>query len=120
MNRTTIPQQGKDSWEQLFAQLPQERLPIDFRAKLMREVIHQEAARRKRNERLGWLALILASCALIALAAATLVYLNFAWPQFELFRGESFPFYGSIGVLALLLLLADYKLRRLYFSHKKM
>ncbi|MGM9798792.1 MAG: hypothetical protein ACI3ZY_14680 [Parabacteroides sp.] len=120
MNRPTIQQQGKSALEQLFMQLPEERLPIDFRAKLMREVIHQEAVRRKRNERLGWLALILASCALIALAAATLVYLNFSWPYFELFRGESFPFYGSIGVLALLLLLADYKLRRLYFSHKKM
>ena len=119
MNRPTIQQQGKDALEQLFMQLPEERLPIDFRAKLMREVICQATAQRKRNERLGWLALILASIALIALAVGSLLYLDFSWPHFELFKGDSYPFYGSIGVLALLLLLADYKLRQLYFSHKK-
>lgn len=119
MNRT-IQQQGKGSWEQLFGQLPEERLPMDFRATLMQKVMRQAAVKRKRSERLGWLALILASIALIALAVASLAYLDFTWPHFELFKGDSYPFYGSIGVLALLLLVVDYKLRQLYFSHKKM
>lgn len=120
MNRSTILQQGKSSWEQLFAQLPEERLPMDFRAKLMAGVMRQAAAKRKRDERLSWLALLLATCSLILLAIGVLLYLDFSWPHFELFKGESYPFYCSIGVLALLLLLADYKLRQLYFSHKKM
>lgn len=120
MNRPTMQQPGKGSWESLFSQLPEEQLPIDFHAKLMREVMRQAAVKRKRNERLSWLALGLASIALIALAVGSLLYLDFSWPHLELFIGESYPFYGSIGVLALLLLLADYKLRQLYFSHKKM
>ena len=120
MNRPTIQQQGNSSWEQLFAQLPEERLPMDFRATLMQKVMRQAAIKRKRNERLSWLALIMASIALIALAVACLAYLDFSWSRFELFKGESYPFYCSIGGLALLLLLADYKLRQFYFSHKKM
>lgn len=120
MNKLTMQQQGKDSWEQLFAQLPEERLPMGFRATLMGEVMRQAAAKRKRDERLSWLALLLATCALIALAVGVLLYLDFSWPHFELFKGEGYPFYCSIGVLALLLLLADYKLRQLYFNHKKM
>ena len=119
MNKSMI-QQGKSTLDQLFVQLPEERLPKDFRAILMREVMRQAAIKRKRNERLSWLALLLASCALIALAIASLLYLDFSWSRFELFKGESYSFYCSIGVLALLLLLADYKLRQLYFSHKKM
>ena len=103
MNRPTIQQQGNSSWEQLFAQLPEERLPMDFRATLMQKVMRQAAIKRKRNERLSWLA-----------------YLDFSWTHFELFKGESYPFYCLIGVLALLLLMLDYKLRQLYFSHKKM
>lgn len=120
MNRPTIQQQGKDALEQLFMQLPEERLPIDFRATLMQKVMRQAAVKRKRNECLSWLALIMASIALIALAVASLAYLDFSWPHFELFKGESYPFYCSIGVLALLLLVVDYKLRQHYFSHKKM
>ena len=120
MNRPTIQQQGNNSWEQLFAQLPEERLPMDFRATLMQKVMRQAAIKRKRNERLSWLALIMASIALIALAVASLAYLDFSWTPFELFKGESYPFYCLIGVLALLLLMLDYKLRQLYFSHKKM
>ena len=119
MNKSTI-QQGKSTLEQLFVQLPEERLPKDFRVTLMREVMRQAAIKRKRNERLSWLALLLASCALIALAIGSLLYLDFSWSRFELFKGESYSFYCSIGALALLLLLADYKLRQLYFSHKKM
>ena len=91
-----------------------------FLALLCGEVFCLSAAKRKRDERLSWLALLLATCALIALAVGVLLYLDFSWPHFELFKGESYPFYCSIGVLALLLLLADYKLRQLYFSHKKM
>ena len=119
MNKSTI-QQGKSTLDQLFVQLPEERLPMGFRAALMREVMRQAAIKRKRNDRLSWLALIMASIALIALAVACLAYLDFSWSRFGLFKGESYPFYCSIGGLALLLLLADYKLRQLYFSHKKM
>ena len=120
MNRPIIQQQGNSSWEQLFTQLPEERLPMDFRATLMQKVMRQAAIRRKHNERLSWLALIMASIALIALAVASLAYLDFSWTHFELFKGECYPFYCLIGVLALLLLMLDYKLRQLYFSHKKM
>ena len=55
-----------------------------------------------------------------AVAIGSLLYLDFSWSRFELFKGESYSFYCSIGALALLLLLADYKLRQFYFSHKKM
>ena len=49
MNKTTI-QQGKSMLDQLFVQLPEERLPKDFRAILMREVMRQAAIKRKRKE----------------------------------------------------------------------
>jgi hypothetical protein len=106
-------EEEKDILKDLFNQMPrEEEPPVDFRQKVM-ERIYAEAIRiKKRNERLGLLSIIAASLFIIVLAVTSVVYLGL--PKIEWASLPSIPFYLYIGVLALLLLFADYKLRKSY------
>jgi hypothetical protein len=106
-------EERKDILKDLFNRMPrEEEPPVDFRQKVMQRIYTEAAGIKKRNERLGLLSIIAASLFIIVLAATSVAYLGL--PKIEWASLPSIPFYLYIGALALLLLFADYKLRKSY------
>lgn len=109
-----------DQLADLFEQLPEEGLPMSFQANVMRQ-IRQEAVRQKqRKARLEWICVIIASLTMIGLATAALLYLG-GLPSIcsrslhlGLSGANGLRFYLFIGVLGLILLFADYRLRQAF------
>lgn len=103
----------------LFSRLPKTELPGTFRSDLMRKIQLEAARERRRGERLGLAATILASIGLIALAIGTLAYLDVSGLSLPAIPDKpALAFYLYIGGLALLLLLADHLLRRTFRREK--
>ncbi|MDR2914167.1 MAG: hypothetical protein LBV74_04955 [Tannerella sp.] len=103
----------------LFRQLPEERLPESFRSTMLERVLKESSRRKKRNERFALVAVIVASLLMIVFGGLVLVYMEAPEPTVSLsipnvLSFKSFSFYAYIGILSLLLLLADYKIRKLY------
>jgi hypothetical protein len=107
---------NNDDWlKPWFSRMTKEELPASFRDDMMKRIEKEVAQRKKRNEWLGWLTVILASSAMIGLAVATLLHAGIPhMTQREWEMPELLPFYLYIGVLALLLLGFDHLLRWTY------
>lgn len=105
----------KELLKELFDQLPNAEMPFDFHNRLMGKIEMEAARIRRRNEQLGWIALIVASLCMAGLAVAAFVFMGLPSITFslpELPDLSELPFYLYIGTLVLLLLGADYKFRQ--------
>lgn len=103
-----------DILENIFRQMPEEELPVSFRLNLMQQITKEAAKVRKRNEWFGLAAVIAASLLMLAIAAVSFFYMELpkiSWPKINL---SAFSFYFYIGILSLLLLFVDYKLRKAF------
>lgn len=111
----------KDPLQAWFNQLPEEPLPTDFRMRLIHEIQREARRVKKRNERLSWAALILASFSILALGVLALIHLGLPKLSFRFSPEaiETTPFYLYIAFLAALLLFADHYLRKRYFKSKE-
>ena len=103
-----------DILENLFRQMPEEELPASFRLNVMQQIAKETVKVRKRNEWFGLAAVIAASLLMLAIAAVSFFYMELppiSWPKINL---SALSFYFYIGILSLLLLFADYKLRKAF------
>lgn len=109
-----------DILEKLFAQLPEEELPVSFRQNVMQQVAREAAKAQRRSERWGLAAVITTSLVLLGMTAYLIHYYigfpedtgrNTQWPKID---SGLFSFYSYIGLLALLLLWLDYRLREAF------
>ncbi|MDH6535710.1 hypothetical protein D0T51_11780 [Parabacteroides sp. 52] len=109
----------KDILKNLFKQLPEEQLPVDFRTNLMQQVLAESARVKKQNEYGGLIAVILASLAILALATVAFLYMKI--PQITIdWSSLTIPsFYFFIGALAFILLVGDYLMRKKYRERHK-
>ena len=103
-----------DILKDLFSRMPEEELPASFRANAMRQIMAEAERIRKRNERWGWIAVIAASLLMIGIAIASFLYMNIPPISVQIPNMSTLPFYAYIGMLALILLGADYKFRQLF------
>ena len=103
-----------DILKDLFSRMPEEELPASFRANAMRQIMAEAERIRKRNERWGWIAVIAASLLMVGIAIASFLYMNIPPISVQIPNMSTLPFYAYIGMLALILLGADYKLRRIF------
>ena len=94
--------------------MPEEELPASFRANAMRQIMAEAERIRKRNERWGWIAVIAASLLMVGIAIASFLYMNIPPISVQIPNMSTLPFYAYIGMLALILLGADYKFRQLF------
>jgi len=115
---------GTDVFQDLFRHLPEAELPASFRSNMMQKILHESAKRKKRSERVGLFATLATSIFIITFGILTIFYLRTPIEETEISTVAieipdltMFPFYTFIGMLALLLLFADYKLRK-NFSKK--
>lgn len=107
-------QDNKDILKNLFSNMPEETLPDSFRINVMQQVMRESVRLKKRNERWGLLAVILASLTIVSLSVIAVIYAGIpkiSMPKIDL---PIFNFYLFIGALTLILLLLDYKLRQLF------
>ena len=103
-----------DILKDLFSRMPEEELPASFRANAIRQIMAEAERIRKRNERWGWIAVIADSLHMIGIAIASLLYMGITKISVQIPDMSAFPFYAYIGMLALILLGADYKFRQIY------
>lgn len=114
------PTNNPDRLGELFSQLPEEELPASFRLDVMQQVAREAAKAQRRSERWGLAAVITASLVLLGMTAYLIHYYigfpedtgrNIQWPKID---SGLFSFYSYIGLLALLLLWLDYRLRKVF------
>ena len=103
-----------DILKDLFSRMPEEELPASFRANAMRQIMAEAERIRKRNERWGWIAVIAASLLMVGIAIASFLYMIISPISVQIPNMSTLPFYAYIGILALILLGADYKFRQLF------
>ena len=109
-----------DILESLFKQMPEEELPVSFRPNVMQLIALETVRIKKRNERLGLIAVIVASLGIVGMAIASIFYYmelsEITWPQITWPKIDfpTFSFYFYIGILTLILLFLDYKLRKVF------
>ncbi len=108
-----------DQLRNLFRKLPEESLPVDFRTKMMQQIMVEAQRVKKRNERLALMAIILASIAILGLCVGVLIYIGIPKISLSIPSVTSMSFYLYIGVLALLLLWGDYAMRKRYKEKHK-
>ena len=92
----------------LIEQLPDEQLPDNFNDRLMKKLSDEKIRRNKRNERITIAIISTVSAAMIAMVVFVFIYLEIK------INLEIVPFYAFIGTLGLVLLIADYKLRKVF------
>lgn len=114
----TKPKQT-DRWSDLFKQLPEEALPASFHLNVMQEIRKEAVRRKKRKARMEWIGMAAAAMGIIGIASAALAYigpLQIAFPRINIsgMISSGLCFYLYIGLLSLLLLVADYRLRRTF------
>lgn len=107
--------QEQDILKSLFHKLEQEPLPGRFNEEVMQQVLAESARKKKREERLTLLSIGLASAVMVALAVATFCYFEINLFTFRLTATSSLSFCLFICLMVILLLLADYKLRQIYY-----
>lgn len=111
-------QRQPDLLEDLFKRMPEEELPASLRVNVMRQVMMETSKAKKRGERFSLIAVILASLAMLALAVLSLIYMEIPPVTLPKLDPSTFVFYLYIGLLTLILLFADYKLRKLFHKSK--
>ena len=103
-----------DILKDLFSRMPEEELPASFRANAIRQIMAEAERIRKRNERWGWIAVIAASLLMVGIALASFLNMIIIPISEQIPNMSTLPFYAYIGMLALILLGADYKFRQLF------
>lgn len=103
-----------DILKDLFGRMPEEELSASFRTNVMRQIMAEAERRRKREERWGWIAVVAASLLMIGIAIASFFYMGIPKISVPIPDMNTFLFYVYIGMLALILLGADYKFRQIY------
>ena len=113
-------------WHSLFSSIPDETLPDDFPTKVM-DKIQAKIALRKKMNRFWEIGGIATGIAVMLITCVIVVYnmdISFRFPEiepivwtfptfdFNLFTSPSFRISFQIGVMALLLLIADTTIRR--------
>ena len=101
-----------DILKDLFSRMPEEELPASFRTNVMKQIMAEAERKRKLGER--WIAVIAASLLMIGIAIASFLYMGIPKISVQIPDMSAFPFYAYIGMLALILLGADYKFRQIY------
>lgn len=104
----------KDILKNLFRDMPEEQLPDSFRTRMMQQIMLESAKIKKRNERLGLMAVILASLLIVALGVLSFLYMDLSSITIPKLNLTALHFYLFIGALTLFLLFLDYKLRQLF------
>lgn len=108
-----------DRLRDLFSQLPEKRLPGNFRSELM-EKIRQEAVRIKKREehkeRNGLFITIALAAFFLVTGSIALVLLELPKPEMRMPDLSTIPFFAYIGTLVLILLAADYKVRKHFYE----
>jgi hypothetical protein len=111
---------------ELFSGMPDERLPPDFNANVMRRVRKEAIRRERRNRRLEILGYVSGAVAMAAVLVfilyrmgitvdvrALALHINsFPRPDFSLLKSQSFTVSAYVGTLALFLLIMDSTIRR--------
>lgn len=121
----------EDVLKDLFGQLPTEQLPEGFREHLMQRVLREAVRMQRKKERIGLLTVIAgAVCMLLVGFTCTYLYQANMEQVSGLFDAGLFGYatslmkssYGSffiyVGILALLLLMADTWLRKQFFKRR--
>lgn len=108
-----------DKWSDLFNQLPEEKLPDCFQLNVMQQIRKEAARRKKCHTQMEWIGVAIASLGIIGLAIIALLYTGYTpifFPQIKVgwISSNGIDFYLYIGLLSLLLLWADYRLRRAF------
>ncbi|MDF9829300.1 hypothetical protein [Parabacteroides sp. PF5-6] len=111
----------EDYLQGLFRQLPVEPLPVDFRMQLMQQIQEEALRVKKRNERLSWAALIIASLVILTLGVLAVIRLGIPKISIDISMEamQTIPFYLYIAGLAGLLLFADHYFRKRYRAKHK-
>lgn len=107
-------QEKIDLLDSLFRNMPEEPLPASFRINVMQQVMQEAVKARKRNERLGLIAVILASLFMVGVGILAFLYMDLPRMTTPKLNLQAFHFYLFIGGLTLFLLYLDYRLRRLF------
>ena len=108
-----------DPLKKLFQQMPEETIPAHFRTNMMQQILTESIRIRKRNERLAFISVILASLVIVSLGIVALIYLDIPKISIKMPSLTLVPFYVYIGILSLLLLWADHTLRKKYKEKHK-
>lgn len=122
-----------DILSNLFREMPDEQLPFDFRSNLMQRIQSEIIGVQRRKERLLMVSAILASLFMVLIAVFLLVF-NFSsdtidftrlavphlrWPQFMELNPAGIHFCVYVGVLVLVLLIADNRIRHAFLKNKE-
>ena len=103
-----------DILKDLFSRMPDEELPASFRANTLWQNKNETERIRIRIERWGWIAVSAASLLMVGIAIASFLYMNIPPISVQIPNMSTLPFYAYIGILAIILLGADYKFRQLF------
>lgn len=103
-----------DLLKDLFSRMPEEKLPAAFRQNMMQQIMAESERIRKRNECWGWVAVIAASLLMLGFAIASFFYMDIQKISLPIPDLSILPFYLYIGMLAMILLLVDYKFRQIF------
>jgi hypothetical protein len=123
-----IQSEKQDPFKELFRQLPTEQLPVDFRSNMMHQIMGEVERVKKRNERWMLVAIVAASLIFVGLGIGAFYFMGFTLPEvsatfktptFELPSFSKLPSVLYLGVLTLLLLFGDHKIRRTYYKKHK-
>jgi hypothetical protein len=105
----------KDWLKPLFSHLPKEEPQASFREDMMQRIMAEAVRIKKRNERISWLLVILASLAIIGLSVAAIVtYAGIPKITWRIPDLTAISFYFYIGALSILLLAIDHFFRQAY------
>lgn len=109
----------KDILEGLFKQLPTEQLPADFRSAMMQRIMKESIRAKKWEEIWHWVALILASGAMLGLGIFVIRSLELPKIVLTLSERAAIPFYMYLVALVVILLFGDYFIRKKYREKHK-
>lgn len=106
----------KDLLQTLFRRLPEEKLPSAFQQEMMVRIWKEAKRTRRRNKIILISAYAFALTLFAGLTIATYIYLEIPKIKVELPRISVDSFYIFLGVISIVLLLADYLFRRSFYK----
>lgn len=106
----------KDLLQTLFRRLPEEKLPSAFQQEMMVRIWKEAKRTRRRNKIILISAYAFALTLFAGLTIATYIYLEIPKIKVELPRVSVDSFYIFLGVISIVLLLADYLFRRSFYK----